>query len=193
MSKTLCAAQISILYAAPRMMRIQRALSECACTLHMAAPSELGSWALMAAPLDICLLDLDALEASGGLHTVQNARLDVPLVLLTREVKRQQQDFCQHIGAMALLSEDVDPEGLCASLRLWVARDQEMKALRNSETRLQNALTTSRCVSHAVGMLAERHQLPVNEAFQLLRSHARLARKRIVDLAKEIIPQNAFS
>jgi AmiR/NasT family two-component response regulator len=162
------------------------------CVLHALAegaswPSRWGDFTP-----DACVFHLDDLEAFGGVSALQRIVAVMPLVLLARDITPAHQDMGQRIGAMALLPADVDGKALSASLRLWVARDKELKALREAESKLRDALSDTRSVCHAVGVLAERHQLPVKEAFQMLRGHARGARKRMTELAREILPQGAL-
>jgi two-component system, response regulator PdtaR len=141
---------------------------------------------------DVCVLHLDDLEAFGGVPALQRVVAVMPLVLLARDITPAHQHLGLCVGAMALLPANVDGKALSTSLRLWVARDKELKALREAESKLRDALSETRSVCHAVGVLAERHQLPLNEAFQMLRGHARGARKRMTDLARDILPQGAL-
>lgn len=57
---------------------------------------------------------------------------------------------------------------------------------RQKEERLLAALADSREISAAVGMLAERHQWTVAEAFSALRLMARSEGRRVLDLAADI-------
>jgi hypothetical protein len=53
------------------------------------------------------------------------------------------------------------------------------------------ALLSSRRISSAVGMLAERHGISIDEAFNRLRNRARANRQRTEELAKGIISRQA--
>lgn len=193
MSQTRRAAPITVLYAGNRAQHFSQTLERAGCALHLTEAAELASMTWPIPQSDACLLDIDHLDIGDCLPALQRIASTMPVVLLTGAAGSLQQDLCQRIGATALLPNNVDAQALTASLQLWVERDHEMKVLRDSASRLQNALVSARCVSHAVGVLAERHQLPIDKAFQLLRSHARDARKRVVDLAREVVPQSSFS
>jgi AmiR/NasT family two-component response regulator len=196
MNHTHLAVSVKVLCAAPRLGHIQRLLQEAGCRLRMANVPELTSLSMNEGDIDICLLDLDDMDDTGigsHVHQLKSMASNVPIVLITKEVNPQRQQLCQRIGGMALLSHNVDVQALTTSLMLWVERDREMKALRSSELRLQEALAKARCVSHAVGVLAERHGISVNDAFQLLRTQARGARRRIEDVAQEVMPHKALS
>ena len=56
---------------------------------------------------------------------------------------------------------------------------------------LEQALTSRIVIEQAKGVLAERHRLAVNEAFELLRHEARSARRKIHDVAAEVVNGNA--
>jgi len=187
------AGPVKVLYAAPRLIRIRQSLEEAGYRLITVGAPDIAALTAPDQRPDISLVDLDEMEDIGGTSPLGSIdAMRIPVVFVTRQVTPQRQDMCLRIGAMALLPEDANPAALAASLRLWVDRDREMKALRASELRLQDALLDARCVSHAVGMMAERHNVPVATAFQLLRSQARAARKRIEEFAKEVTPTAAI-
>jgi AmiR/NasT family two-component response regulator len=54
---------------------------------------------------------------------------------------------------------------------------------------LENALETRIVVEQAKGMLAERLRLSLDEAFELLRGAARTARRRVHELAGEVLEE----
>lgn len=53
-------------------------------------------------------------------------------------------------------------------------------------TQLQNALNSRITIEQAKGVLAERRRITVDEAFALLRSHARNNNLRMSDLARDV-------
>jgi AmiR/NasT family two-component response regulator len=73
--------------------------------------------------------------------------------------------------------------------RLAVYADlQERKAseLQATVSQLQGALDSRVVIDRALGMLAERFQLPIPEAFELLRAAARDSRREARAIAEEI-------
>jgi GAF domain-containing protein len=56
---------------------------------------------------------------------------------------------------------------------------------------LQAALTSRIVVEQAKGAVARTYDISVDEAFQLLRSHARSARRRLTDVAHEVVSSPA--
>lgn len=75
--------------------------------------------------------------------------------------------------------------GDVAASGLSQARGRE--ELRRAVDQLQTALETRIVIEQAKGVLAERHRLGVDAAFERLRSASRSARRRIHDLAAEIV------
>jgi AmiR/NasT family two-component response regulator len=64
---------------------------------------------------------------------------------------------------------------------------QELAAAREHAAQLERAFTSRVQIDTAVGVLIERHDLSRTEAFELLRGAARSARRRIHDLAGEVV------
>ena len=68
-----------------------------------------------------------------------------------------------------------------------LARSRDIGKLRSSEEHLSTALTQSREISIAIGMLMERYAMTAEEAFEMLRAHARGTRSKTTDVAKGVI------
>ena len=65
--------------------------------------------------------------------------------------------------------------------------DTELAELRARVGQLQTALDTRVVVEQAKGVLAERFQLAISDAFLLLRYAARSSRRNIHELAHEVV------
>lgn len=79
-----------------------------------------------------------------------------------------------------------------ASLLATMAAGHVMMARSLADSRslneqLQHALDSRVVVEQAKGMLAARHGLDVNEAFERLRAHARASRQRVHDVARAVV------
>ncbi|SEH03109.1 GAF domain-containing protein [Nonomuraea solani] len=64
------------------------------------------------------------------------------------------------------------------------------RAIRESQVlseQLQHALTSRVVIEQAKGMLSERHALPMDKAFTLLRQHARSHHQHLTDLARSVV------
>lgn len=100
-------------------------------------------------------------------------------------------DRAAELGAMALLTTPLDLTLLLASLRLWLAHHRERTASRVEKSGLRDAVLNSRRISAAVGILAERHGISLEQAFDILRSSARANRERIDAAALMVTPRTA--
>jgi AmiR/NasT family two-component response regulator len=145
------------------------------------------------APLaHVAVIDREVVDgASDGaaLGTLAALSSVMPVVLIASSAVPWPASQREGVSAVALLPRPVDGATLLACLPLWVQRHREAVELRARETQLLAALQSSRQISAAVGMLAERHQLSVDAAFQQLRQQARARRQRTEDLAQGILAE----
>lgn len=68
------------------------------------------------------------------------------------------------------------------------------RAIRESQMlseQLQHALSSRVIIEQAKGMLSERHTLPMDEAFSLLRHHARSHHQHLTDLARSVVTRTS--
>lgn len=111
----------------------------------------------------------------------------VPLVLLTRPKPSTDPADLSAVAAVAALPVPPDAGVFTASWPYWRLRHQQTLALRDSGQKLERALLDSRCISNAVGMVAERHGVSLADAFSLIRGHARSRRERVEQVARTIV------
>ncbi|MBW7862736.1 MAG: response regulator [Rhodocyclaceae bacterium] len=90
-------------------------------------------------------------------------------------------------GAMGYLIKPVDVPQLVPFIEASMARAKEMAGLRSTTGHLEKALSVEQKTRTAVGILMVHKELDRQEAFDLLRSRARSQRRKIGDLAEEII------
>ena len=93
--------------------------------------------------------------------------------------------FCSNPGP---LSEDDARIGQAladvATIGILAQRNAQQAELLTMQ--LQNALTSRVIIEQAKGVLAERHKVTVDQAFTLLRRHARNHNQRLSDLARNV-------
>jgi ANTAR domain len=80
--------------------------------------------------------------------------------------------------------------------RLAVYADQQARRVSELETtigQLQSALDSRVVIERAVGMLAERFDLAIGDAFELLRSAARSSRREVSALAGELTESRGWT
>lgn len=90
-------------------------------------------------------------------------------------------------GAVGFVVKPVDAARLLPAFESALARADEIRQLRRTEANLNAALTAGRETSLAVGLLMTRFQTDRNTAFEVLRDHARSNRRKINEVAEQLV------
>jgi len=99
------------------------------------------------------------------------------------EMARQAAEY----GAVGYLVKPIDTPQIIPAIEAGLARAAEIKGLRRSEADLTAALAAGRETSIAIGLLMERYHVNRERAFETLRTHARTQRRKINDVAADLI------
>lgn len=100
------------------------------------------------------------------------------------------------LGALILLGPGTTPlpselfelaQSLTDAAGWTLERDRRLRETRALADQLGQALTSRIVIEQAKGTLAARLSISVDEAFHLLRSHARSHRRRLTDVAREVV------
>ena len=96
---------------------------------------------------------------------------------------------------MAESSDRVDGDGAVEieQLAVYAAQERKVSELQTTVGQLQYALDARVVIERATGMLAERFDLAIPDAFELLRSAARTSRRRVRALAAEITESGGWT
>ena len=90
-------------------------------------------------------------------------------------------------GAVGFVVKPVDAARLIPAFESALARADEIRQLRRTEANLNAALAAGRETSLAVGLLMARFQTDRNTAFEVLRDHARSNRRKINEVAEQLV------
>ena len=90
-------------------------------------------------------------------------------------------------GAVGFVVKPVDAVHLLPAFESALARADEIRQLRRTEANLNAALAAGRETSLAVGLLMARFQADRNTAFEVLRDHARSSRRKINEVAEQLV------
>ncbi|UUZ50597.1 ANTAR domain-containing protein [Massilia sp. B-10] len=90
-------------------------------------------------------------------------------------------------GAVGYLVKPVDAARLMPAFEAGLARADDIRQLRRTETNLNAALAAGRETSLAVGLLMGKFQTDRNTAFEVLRDHARSSRRKINEVADQLL------
>jgi response regulator NasT len=133
--------------------------------------------------LDITMPGMSGLELARRLkdHT------EVPFMFLSSVDDADTARQAASHGAVGFLVKPVDAGRLIPAFEAGLARADEIRQLRRTETNLNAALAAGRETSLAVGVLMARYQTDRNTAFEVLRDHARAQRRKINEVAEQIV------
>ena len=136
---------------------------------------------------DLVILDIRMPDVSGiDVSTLLNAR-NIPFLVLTAYSDTELVESMTVNGALGYLIKPVDIEQIVPAIEAALNRASEIHRLREKEQHLRYALEGDRNTSKAVGILMERYRLTGEDAFQMLRMHARSQRRKIDEVAGELV------
>jgi AmiR/NasT family two-component response regulator len=111
---------------------------------------------------------------------------EIPVVLLARSID---DDFLRMAAdhSLEVLHLPSEPETVATVIQLATGRHEEIQKLTHQIGEMDGILERRTSVEQAKGILMERHGVDDNEAFRMLREHARANQLRVVDVAASII------
>ena len=133
--------------------------------------------------MDIRLPGITGIEAMRLIHD----KIDVPVIFLSAYDSEEVVREAIALGSISYLVKPITITQLVPAVESALARSRDIRKLRSSEEHLSTALTQSRDISVAIGVLMERHTVTAEDAFEMLRAHARNTRLKTADIAKDVI------
>ncbi|HEX8962691.1 MAG TPA: response regulator [Rhodocyclaceae bacterium] len=134
--------------------------------------------------LDVRMPGLTGIDLAWRMH---DANSEVPFIFLTAYSDEELVEQASEAGAMGYVVKPADPDRLVPAIEAAFARATDARKLRETGRQLQTALDADRDVSLAIGIMMERRRLNRQEAFEMLRGQARTERRKLIDLAREIV------
>lgn len=133
--------------------------------------------------LDINLPGMSGLDLAGRLL----AETAVPFMFLSvLDASDTVRQATAH-GAVGYLVKPIEPAQVGPAVEAALARADDIKRLRRTEVNLTAALAAGRETSMAVGVLMSRFGADRNTAFEVLRERARAQRRKINEVATQIL------
>jgi response regulator NasT len=133
--------------------------------------------------MDICLPGISGIEAARRIQENMN----VPVIFLSAHDSEEVVRVAIALGSLSYLVKPITIAQLVPAVESALARSRDISKLRSSEEHLSTALTQSREISVAIGILMERYNASAEDIFAMLRAHARKTRLKTSDVAKEVI------
>jgi response regulator NasT len=140
------------------------------------------------ADIALALLDI-SMPGMTGLELAQRLKehTEVPFMFLSSVDDTDTARQAASHGAVGFVVKPVDAARLLPAFEAGLARADEIRQLRRTEVNLNAALAAGRETSLAVGLLMARYQTDRNTAFEVLRDHARAQRRKINEVAEQIV------
>jgi CheY-like chemotaxis protein len=137
---------------------------------------------------DLALLDI-TMPGMSGLELGARLKADtsVPFMFLSAVDDAESARQAAANGAVGYLVKPVDAARLMPAFEAGLARADDIRQLRRTEVNLNAALAAGRETSLAVGLLMGRFQTDRNTAFEVLRDHARSSRRKINEVADQLL------
>ena len=139
-------------------------------------------------PFDLTVLDM-RMPGMSGVEVARELRRDnlASFVFLSAFGDETVVRDAAEAGALGYLVKPVDIPQLVPFIEAAIARGQEIDLLRSTAEQLEQALKVEQKTRTAVGIIMERKGLDRQEAFDLLRAKARSQRRKIGEVADELI------
>jgi len=135
------------------------------------------------AVLDVCMPGMSGIEVAKHLreHT------QIPFVFLSAYGDDDIVSQGVAEGALVYLVKPLDVSQLVPAIETALSRSHDLHQLRQAQDQLTTALAGNRSTSVAVGLIMERYRLSERDAFERLRMFARSNRRKLHDVAEEIV------
>jgi response regulator NasT len=152
------------------------------------APEALQRVAEPDADIALALLDIN-MPGMSGLDLARRLKdhTEVPFMFLSSVDDAETARQAASHGAVGFVVKPVDATRLLPAFESALARADEIRKLRHTEANLNAALAAGRETSLAVGLLMSRFQTDRNTAFEVLRDHARSSRRKINEVAEQLV------
>lgn len=136
---------------------------------------------------DLALLDMRMPGMSGIELGGRLREAGVPFLFLSAYGDQDAVEQAVGEGALGYLVKPLDIQQIVPSIETALTRAGEFRKLRETEAQLNLALTGSREISMAVGLLMMRDRINREQAFDVLRTNARSQRRSVAEVAKELL------
>ena len=138
-------------------------------------------------PPDLAILDIRMPGISGIELAALLRKNGIASIFLTAYDDRTYVEQAIAEGALGYLVKPIDVGRIIPTIETALHRSAELERLREKARRLGSALETGNSVNVAVGMLMEHYRLERNEAYELLRRKARSERRKVKEVADEVM------
>lgn len=141
----------------------------------------------LADPPDLAVLDIRMPNGSGTDMAKELAKRSIPFIFLSAFGEEETVRYAVLDGALGYLVKPLQISQIVPAINAALARAAEIRTLKETEANLNIALKQKRNVSTAIGILMQRYSVPEQAAFETLRLRARSSRRKLDEVADELI------
>ncbi len=142
---------------------------------------------------DLVILDMQIPELAGDIVAREIAeRTPTPTIMLSSSSDGDSIRRAEAAGALAYLVKPIKPEELPPAIDIALARDRELRKLREHVEDLQETLESRKLIERAIGILMKRLNVSHEEAEERLRQRAKDKKVRVKDIAQTIVDSDAL-
>ena len=129
--------------------------------------------------ISLAILDINMPEIS-GLQVARKIRGKIPFIILTVDTREETINECINVGAFNYLLKPVIPDLFLPMLETALARGGEYNSIKK-------ALESTPVIHAAAGIIMSELSIPYDEALEMLKKYASSDRKKMVNIAEEIV------
>lgn len=133
--------------------------------------------------VDVRMPGRDGLELAERLRSLDH----IPFLMLSAYSDALTVERASGFGALGYLVKPLDVVQIRPTIEAALQRARELDELRQARAQLQKALDGDRDINVATGITMVQYRLARSAAFELLRSSSRSQRRKLGDLAREVI------
>ncbi len=133
--------------------------------------------------LDIRMPAMDGIEIGYKLQKLTGT----PFLILSASDDKELVERATDLGALGYFVKPIESKQLVPMIEAALKRSVQIKKLQESESRLVSTLKNNQLTCTAVGVIMERHHLSRDAAFEKLRKHARSQRRKLTEIAAELV------
>lgn len=136
--------------------------------------------------LDIRMPGMDGYETCHQLKSDESTKA-IPIIYMTGLTELDDKLKAFAIGAVDYVTKPIQESELLARVSVHLQLSNLQKELADKNLRLEGALDTGNVVNVAIGVLMERDGISRDEAFEIIRKQARSERRKVFEIANEIL------
>lgn len=136
---------------------------------------------------DLAMLDIHMPAMSGMDVAEELVEQNIPFIFLSAHSDAAVVRKAIAQGAYSYLLKPQAVPQIVPVIEAALVRAAEYRQLKFHDENLNLALAKGRAISVAIGLIMERYRLSADEAFNVVRQYARSARRRIDDVAADLV------